>query len=246
MIEARLDEGCTIVHALIDDEYAGFIALSDTLREDAPRVISALKQVGVEPVLLTGDARQAATFVANKLGIGQFKSNCLPEDKLAFIEELERDGVPIAMVGDGVNDAPSLKRSHVGIAMGGVGSDIAVDAADIVLVDDAVGELPHLVALAKRMMSTIRLNITFSMILNFIALTLAMTGIMGPTVGALMHNAGSFAVVLNSALLMGWTYKMPPMEEDLSCFEGFEFPMCDLNCPNRGTCPRWKALNSTR
>ena len=244
-MEARLEEGCTIVHTAVDGNYAGFIALSDTLREDAREVIAAIKRVGVEPVLLTGDARQAATFVSNSLGIGQFKSSCLPEDKLAFIEELELAGVPIAMVGDGVNDAPSLKRSHVGIAMGGVGSDIAVDAADIVLVDDAVGELPHLMALSKRMMTTIRRNLAFSMTLNFIALALAMTGIMGPTVGALVHNAGSFAVVANSALLMGWKYEMPHFsEEELTCDEGFEFPMCDLNCPNRGTCPRWKALNA--
>ena len=135
------------------------------------------------------------------------RANCLPEDKLKYIENAQSDGIKLGMIGDGVNDAPALKMSHVGIAMGGVGSDIAVDAADIVLVDDKIEELPHLLALSKRMMRTIKLNLTFSMTLNLVAIILAITGALGPVVGALVHNAGSVLVIINSALLLRWRHK---------------------------------------
>ena len=164
----------------------------------------ALSRLGVRPVLLTGDHENAAGAIGSRLHIGDVRANCLPEDKLRYIGGYQDKGMPVCMIGDGVNDAPALKKADVGIAMGGVGSDIAVDAADIALVDDEVKELPHLVALAKRMMVTIKLNMTFSMTLNFVAIVLAMTGILNPVVGALVHNAGSVLVITNSALLLKW------------------------------------------
>lgn len=199
-----LDKGCTVIYVCIDGAPAGIIAMSDVLRGDMPEVMETIGGLGVSPVLLTGDNPRAAKTIADQLHISEVKSECLPEDKLNYIENSQSGGARICMVGDGVNDAPALKMSHVGIAMGGVGSDIAVDAADIVLVDDKIEELPHLLALSKRMMTTIKLNLTFSMTLNFIAIALAITGLLGPVVGALVHNAGSVLVIINSALLLKW------------------------------------------
>lgn len=171
------------------------------------QIIRALTILGVQPVLLTGDHKNAARTIAGELHIREVRANCLPEDKLRYIGEYQAKELPVCMVGDGVNDAPALKKADVGIAMGGVGSDIAVDAADIALVDDEGKELPHLVALSKRMMTTIKPNMTFSMTLNFIAITLAIIGTLNPVAGALVHNAGSVLVITNSAFLLKWRKK---------------------------------------
>ena len=199
-----LEEGATMIYVAADGVFAGYLALSDTLRAESAATIAALEAAGVRPVLLTGDHESAAGAIAARLGIREVRAGCLPEDKLEEIGQWQRDGVHVCMIGDGVNDAPALKKADVGIAMGGVGSDIAVEAADIALVDDEVKELPHLMALSRRMMTTIRMNLTFSMGLNFLSIVLAMAGTLNPVVGALVHNAGSVAVILNSALLLKW------------------------------------------
>ncbi len=203
----ELARGCTVTYLAVDGAYAGYIALSDTLRQESSHMIAALSALGVQPVLLTGDHENAARAIADKLHISALRANCLPEDKLTAIDEYQSAGQRVCMIGDGVNDAPALKRAEVGIAMGGVGSDIAVDAADIALVDDEVKELPHLIALSYRMMTTIRLNMTFSMLLNFVAIVLAIIGTLDPVVGALVHNAGSVLVITNSAFLLNWKKK---------------------------------------
>ena len=199
-----LEQGCTVIYVAVDGRPAGFLALADTLRPDAAGTIRDVRATGVTPVLLTGDHERAARHIAGELGIGTFQAECLPEDKLTWIDRSQQSGHLVCMVGDGINDAPALKRAHVGIAMGGVGSDIAVDAADIALVNDDIRELPHLLALSKRMMRTIKSNLAFSMTLNFIAIALAITGILNPVVGALVHNAGSVLVIVNSSLLLKW------------------------------------------
>ncbi len=200
-------QGCTIIYVSVNNTFAGFLALSDTVRKESEHMIDELLKLGICPVLLTGDHENAANTIASLLHIEDVKANCMPENKLAYIEKYQKNGMPVCMIGDGINDAPALKKADVGIAMGGVGSDIAVDAADIALVDDEVKELPHLVALSKHMMVTIKLNMTFSMTLNFIAITLVILGILNPVVGALVHNAGSIFVIINSAFLLKWGSK---------------------------------------
>lgn len=199
-----LDRGCTIIYVGISGRVAGFLALSDTLRTDARDTVSEIKVTETVPVLMTGDSEKAAEYMAKKLGIERVYARCLPEDKLNHIDEYQNGGGQVCMVGDGINDAPALKKAFVGIAMGGIGSDIAVEAADIALINDRISELPHLIRLAKRMMITIKCNLTFSMTLNFVAIILAMTGVLNPVIGALVHNAGSVLVIINSALLLRW------------------------------------------
>ena len=204
--EEYIAQGSTIIYVAVDSVFVGFLALTDTVRRESAAMMQDLTRLGVQPVLLTGDNENAAKAIASQLGIQDVHAQCLPEDKLRHIQDYQKRREHICMIGDGINDAPSLKRSDVGIAMGGIGSDIAIDAADIVLVDDEVKELPHLVALSKRMMFTIKCNLTFSMTLNFIAVSLAMLGMLNPVVGALVHNAGSVIVIVNSAFLLKWDY----------------------------------------
>ena len=200
-------EGCTIVHVGVNGVASGFVVLADQVREASHGTVSGIAKLGIVPVLLTGDHRQAAHHIASLVGVEEVHAECLPEDKLSTIERFESEGNHTCMVGDGINDAPALKRSYVGVAMGGVGSDIAVDAADIALVRDNIDVLPHMLALSKRMMTTIKVNMTFSLALNFVAIILAMLGILNPVVGALVHNAGSVLVICNSALLLRWGMK---------------------------------------
>lgn len=206
-INSYQEKGCTVVSVAVDGKAAGFAALSDQIREDAPKTVEKIKELGIIPVLLTGDHRQAAKQIASQVGITQVQADCLPEDKLKAIDILQRDKQFVCMVGDGINDAPALKKAHVGIAMGGIGSDIAVDAADIALVRDDISEIPHLLSLSKRMMTTIKINLTFSMALNFLSIILSILGILNPVVGALVHNSGSVLVIVHSAFLLGWRRK---------------------------------------
>ncbi|WP_099469000.1 heavy metal translocating P-type ATPase [Konateibacter massiliensis] len=202
--EKYVNRGCTIIYISVESKYAGFIALTDTMREEAADTIAKIKEKKIQPVLLTGDHENAAKNIAGQLNIKEVYADCLPEDKLKWIDYYEEQGKKVCMIGDGINDAPALKRAYVGIAMGGIGSDIAVEAADIALVNDDMGELSHLLSLSKKMMKKIKYNLAFSMLLNFAAIVLAITGILNPVLGALVHNAGSVFVIINSSLLLKW------------------------------------------
>ncbi len=201
--KARAD-GCTVIYLVRNRSTAGMIALSDTLRPDAARTVDAIHRVGVRTVLLTGDSEASASHIAGDAGIRDVRAGCLPENKLEEIRAYQEKGELVCMVGDGINDAPALKTARVGIAMGGIGSDIAIDAADVVLVGDDIREIPHLLRLSQKTMRTIKVNITASLALNFIAIALAIGGILNPVLGALVHNVGSVAVIINSSLLLKW------------------------------------------
>ena len=184
----------------------GIIALADTIRPGAAEAVRRLAEMGTRTVLLTGDNRKAAEYLAARAGITDVRADLLPEEKVAAIQELKRQGT-VCMIGDGVNDAPALKTAHVGVAMGAMGSDIAVDAADAALMNDDISNVPYLKWLGNAALKTIRSAITVSMCINALAVTLSVLGVLDPTTGALVHNAGSCLVVLLATLLYDRKYK---------------------------------------
>ena len=195
-------KGCTVIYLSIDNKLIGYVALSDILREEAKEVISYIKSQKINPVMLTGDNKNSAQNIASIVGIDDINPSLLPEDKMNIIKNLEDNKSPTCMIGDGVNDALALKYSSVGISMGAIGSDIAIEASDIALASDDIKNIPYLLYLSKKTMKTIKLNVIFSLALKFLAIILAMTGILNPVVGALVHNLGSVFVILNSAKLL--------------------------------------------
>lgn len=183
------------------DSCIGVLALSDTLRENAGNMIRELEQAQTSAVLLTGDHEQTANYFAAQVGISAVHSDLLPAQKVEEIQKLQQNGKNICMIGDGVNDAPALKTANVGVAMGSMGSDIAVESADIALMGDDISKIPYLKRLSNATLKTIKFSITLSMAINFAAIILSVLGILNPTTGALVHNAGSVIVVLIAALL---------------------------------------------
>ena len=190
-----------------ENQFLGIVAVADVVKPTSKEAVQKFRDYGIHVIMLTGDNEVTAQAIKEQVGIDEVIAGVLPTQKEEKISALKQAGHKVAMIGDGVNDAPALKRADVGSDMGGVGSDIAVDAADIALVDDEVKELPHLIALSRRMMITIKCNMTFSMALNFLAIVLAINGALNPVVGALVHNAGSVLVIINSAFLLKWRRK---------------------------------------
>ena len=200
-IEEAGQQGKAIMIVAVDGICSGVIAFSDSLRAESSEVLSELRKTGVRTVLLTGDNARAASFIASGLEIGSVYSDLLPSQKVDRINDMQKAGAVVAMVGDGVNDAPALKSADIGIAMGVMGSDIAVDSADIALMSDDLVRIPYLKKLSVATVNTIKLSISLSLCINAIAVTLSVLGLLIPTTGALVHNAGSVFVVLIAALL---------------------------------------------
>jgi heavy metal translocating P-type ATPase len=195
-------KGATVIYIAVDGMLIGFLALADVLRPDSAETVNKLKAAGVTPVLLTGDNDAAANTIAYKVGIDNVHANLLPEEKMKIIRDYNESNEPVCMVGDGVNDALALSTAYAGLAMGGVGSDIAVESADTVLVSDEIHRLPYLFRMTKKVMNKVSQNILISLCINIVAVTLSVCGILNPVTGALMHNCGSVLVVINAALLL--------------------------------------------
>lgn len=179
----------------------GVLALSDILRPEVQTMVKKLSKLKTNALLLTGDHLKAAEYFASLAGITQIEADLLPQEKVNHILKIQKDGHHVCMIGDGVNDAPALKTADVGVAMGSMGSDLAIEAADIALMSDDISKIPYLKRLSNATVATIKLSITLSMCINFVAVTCSVLGILNPTTGALVHNAGSCFVVLLAALL---------------------------------------------
>lgn len=195
------EDGYTVVYAGVDGRTVGFALIADTVRTGADRAVTELRDLGLDTIMLTGDNGTVARRVSSNLGLDDVVWECLPDDKLRIVQTIG-EGHSVCMVGDGVNDAPSLKVADVGVSMGGIGSSMARSAADIVVMDDDIGKLAGIVRMSRRTLVTIKVGIAFSLILNSVAMVMAVLGLMGPVAGALVHNIGSVIVILAAAMLL--------------------------------------------
>ena len=194
----------TEIYFALNKSVLGKVILEDTLREDSKRIIKILKRLNIKTTLLTGDNEKTGSYIAREVKVTNSKFNCMPKDKINYICERQKQGAKIAMIGDGINDAPSLKKANVGIAMGSIGSDVSIDASDITLINDNIGDVPQLIAVARKTVSTINRGITFALTLNILAMILAIAAVIGPIEGALIHNIGSVIVIIYSSRLANY------------------------------------------
>jgi Cd2+/Zn2+-exporting ATPase len=187
----------------VDRELAGLVVIADSVRNESKEAVASLRKLGIkETVLISGDNKAVAQAIGRQLGVDQVYAETLPEDKLALIRDLQAHDQKIAYVGDGVNDAPALAAADVGIAMGTIGTNVAMETADIVLLTDKIERLPYLIALSQTTLRTVRNNVIFSMSVNVLSVVLSMLGIIGPVFGAVMHELSALPVIANSARLI--------------------------------------------
>jgi len=204
VVERLEAEGKTVVLVSEDDCVVGAIALMDKMREGAEEAMARLRRRGIRVEMLTGDNEVTARAIAEKLGIDGYTANLLPEEKVAAIEKLRAEYESVVMVGDGVNDAPALAAAEVGIAMGVIGSDVALETADIALMEDELGRIPYLVDISKATMGRIRENIAASILVKAAVAALAFPGLVGLWLAVAVGDMGlSLAVILNSMRLSG-------------------------------------------
>ncbi len=198
-------EGKTVVYAVLNNKIIGLLAIADPPRDKAKQTIKQLKEQGIEKtIMLTGDETQIAASIAEEIGLDQYQANLLPEEKVEAVKKLQKQGYKVAMIGDGINDAPSLAAADIGIAMGAAGTDAAIETADIALMADNIEKLPFALGLSKSTTKNIKQNIVFAILV--VAVLLA--GVLGKKVflasGMLVHELSVLLVTLNAMRLLGY------------------------------------------
>ena len=208
-VSLQSEQGRTAVLVAHNDEPLGLLAIADEIRPEIPGAIRALKAMGVRRItMLTGDHPQVAGAVARAIGIDDFRAGLLPEEKQAFVKQCQAEGQVVGMIGDGVNDAPALALAHVGIAMGAAGTDVAIETADVTLMNDDISGVADFMWMSSKVLRRIKLNIGFSMIYNIIGLALSVAGMMTPIIAVIFQEAGCITVVASSTLLL-WSKGRP-------------------------------------
>ncbi|MDO5825615.1 MAG: cation-translocating P-type ATPase [Methanosphaera sp.] len=201
-LDSLRNSGMASIIVAVNDKIVGLVGLSDVLRENSRSVVDTLQNsLNTSVELITGDNQKAAKYFADKIGITNIHSELLPENKVEVVQQLRDSGKIVCMVGDGVNDAPALKTADVSVAMAGMGSDIAIEAADIALLGDDIEKLPYIKKLSNSTLFTIHISIIISMLINAAAIVCSVMGLLNPITGALVHNIGSCAVVILAASL---------------------------------------------
>ena len=203
-LTARFDaaeaEGRTVVAVAVDGAVAGLFVVADRIKATSPQAVAELRALGLTPVLLTGDNERTARAVAAEAGVEQVIADVLPEDKSDMVARLQRDGEVVAMVGDGVNDAPALAQADLGLAIG-TGTDVAIEASDLTLVSGDLRAAADAIRLARRTLRTIKGNLFWAFAYNVAAIPLAVAGLLNPIIAAAAMAFSSVFVVTNSLRL---------------------------------------------
>jgi Zn2+/Cd2+-exporting ATPase len=202
------EEGQTVMLVNVDGNWLGLLAVADELRRDAAPIVAALKKLGVEHVvMLTGDNERVAAGIASRAGVDEFHAGLLPQDKVRILKVLREKYGPTAMVGDGVNDAPALATADVGIAMGGAGTDVALETADVVLMADDLSHLPYAIGLARQARRIVWQNLAFSLAVIVFLVASAFGARLPLPLGVVGHEGSTVLVVLNGLRLLGYRYR---------------------------------------
>ena len=207
------NQGKTVLLVAVENQIVGLVTVADKVKTNVPETVSQLKTMVDEILLLTGDNQDTGHSIARQVGIDEVYTEQLPDDKVQVIESHLNDKRKVCMIGDGINDAPALAISDVGVSMGALGADVAIETADIALMSDDIGNIPELIILSRKVLSTININIVVPILINFTAILLAAFGIIGPVMGALIHNVGSVLVVANSSRLIRYDSKFKPSKK---------------------------------